>query len=175
MPFYRCELTANLTAESAMARIRAMIAPGPSRWNAFQRSFDRDSIPLLPFIGTAEGDRFRVQRDIRYRNSFLPIVLGRVSTVPTGVRVGITMFLHPVIAVFMLVWFSGIGYAVGLTAWILLKTPRDAHMVFLVPAGMLILGVVLVGIGFFSEAQQARRLLEQALAIPSKPALGSKE
>jgi len=45
------------------------------------------------------------------------------------------MFLHPVIAVFMLVWFSGIGYAVGLTAWILLKTPRDAHMVFLVPQG----------------------------------------
>ena len=85
------------------------------------------------------------------------------------------MFLHPVIAVFMLVWFSGIGYAVGLTAWILLKTPRDAHMVFLAAAGMLILGVVLVGIGFFSEAQQARRLLEQALAIPSKPALGSKE
>ena len=175
MPFYRCELATNLTAESAMARIRAMIAPGPSRWNAFQRSFDRDSIPLRPFIGTAEGDRFRVRRDIRYRNSFLPIVLGRVSTVPTGVRVGITMFLHPVIAVFMLVWFSGIGYAVGLTAWRLLNTPRDAHVVFLVPAGMLIFGIVLVGTGFFSEAQQARRLLEHALAIPPKQAPASRE
>jgi len=85
------------------------------------------------------------------------------------------MFLHPAIAVFMLVWFAGIGYAVGLTSWILLKTPRDAHMVFLVPAGMLILGVVLVGTGFFSEALQARRLLEHALASPPKQAPASKE
>ena len=102
MPFYRCELAANLTAESAMARIRAMITPRPSPWNGFQRSF---TIPIFPFIGTVEGDRFRVRRDIRYRNSFLPIVLGRVRTVPTGVRVGVTMFLHPTVAVFMLVWF----------------------------------------------------------------------
>src|SRR5262249_1058658 len=156
-----------------MARIRGMIAPGPSRWNAFQRSFDRDSIPLRPFIGTAEGDRFRVRRDIRYRNAFLPIVLGRVSTVPTGVRVGVTMFLRPVIAVFMLLWFSSIGYAVGLSAWRLLNTPRDAHMMFLVPAGVLIFGVVFVGTGFFLEGRQGREAFGAAFALPPETSRGS--
>ena len=139
-----------------MARIRAMIAP-------------------LLFIGTANGDRFRFRRDIRYRNSFLPVVLGRVTTVPTGVRVDVIMFLHPIVAVFMLVWFSGVGYAVGLTAWTLLRTPRDAPIGFLVAMAILVFGVVLVGTGFFSEAREARRLLEQALATPQERAAASKE
>ena len=135
-----------------MARIRAMMAP-------------------FLFVGAAKGDRFRVRRDIRYRNSFLPIVLGRVTAVPAGVRVEVTMFLHPIVAVFMLVWFSGVGFA----AWALLRTPRHAPIGFFGAVAILMFGLVLVGTGFFSEARKARRLLERALTTPQPRTPASKE
>jgi hypothetical protein len=163
MPFYRCELAANLTAESALARIKAAVEPPPTFWQLLQRAVGRGPAAVPPFVGNVEGDRFRVRRVTWYRNDFRPIVTGRVMSVPTGVRVRVTMFLQPAVAVFMLVWFSAFGLAAGVGAWTYLRTPRDAQPGSLAPLAMLIFGTLLVGGGFFPEALKARRVLEQVL------------
>jgi hypothetical protein len=92
-----------------------------------------------------------VRRDIWYRNDFRPIVTGRVTSVPTGVRVSVNTFLHPAVAMFMAIWFSGVGLVAGLGAWTYLRTPPNAHTWSLIPVAMLIFGVVLVGGGFFQR------------------------
>jgi integrase len=56
---------------------------------------------LPPFIGTIRGDSFRMQRDIRYRNSFLPVIRVHVQAEGVGTRVTATMMLHPLVAIFM--------------------------------------------------------------------------
>ena len=163
MPFYRRELTTNLPAESAIARIKAAVGPAPSGRRMFRRSVGQDVLASPPFVGTVEGDRFRVRRDITYRNSFLPVVSGRVVNVPSGVRVSVTMYLQPAIAVFMLVWFCGVGAATVVAIPRLLIPCGHVQLeLFILPA-MLVFAVVLVGCGFFPEALKARRLLEQVL------------
>src|SRR5262245_968497 len=109
MPFYRCELAAHLTEESAIARIQAVVGPEPSFRQWFQRALGRDSAARPPFIGKVEGACFRFRRDIWYRNDFRPIVTGRVTSVPTGVRIHVTMFLQPAVAVLMSIWFAAFG------------------------------------------------------------------
>jgi hypothetical protein len=162
MPFYRCELASNLTAESAIARIKAAVGPEPTFRQLFQRSLGRGSTAGPPFIGKIEGGQFRVRRDIWYRNDFRPVITGRVMSGPTGVRIRVTMFLQPAVAVFMLIWFCGFALA-GLSVWTSPSTSRCTQTA-LAPVAMLIFGGVLVGGGFFPEALKARTLLEQALA-----------
>jgi hypothetical protein len=169
MPFYRCELAASLTAESAIARIQAAVGPPPTFRQLFQRALGRGpAVGDPPFIGQVDGSQFRVRRDIWYRNDFRPIVTGRVTSVPAGVRIRLSMFLQPAVAVFMLVWFAAFGLAAAAGALNFLTTPKDAHTGLLAPVAMLIVGAVLVGAGFFPEALKARQLLEQALAAPPK-------
>ena len=149
MPFYRCELAANLTAESALARLKAVVGPEPSFPQFFQRALGRDSTARPPFIGQVEADHFRVRRDIWYRNDFRPVITGHVMSVPAGVRVRVTMFLKPATAVFMFIWFSGFAF-VGFSA---LRTPEGTQQALISPVAMLLFGVVLVGCGFVPEAE----------------------
>jgi hypothetical protein len=44
-----------------------------------------------PFIGSVQDHSFRIRRDIRYRNSFLPLVWGHIVPTPTGTRVIVTV------------------------------------------------------------------------------------
>ena len=162
MPIYRFELEARLGTQAAIARIKELVGPPRSFWTGFSFGAGDDATP--PFIGKIEGDSFRVRRDIHYRNSFLPLVWGRISSVSMGTHISVTMFLHPIVALFMAVWFCGVG--VG--AWSFLHAPRSTdHWASIVPVCLLVFGVALVCGGFFPEAMKARRLLEQAFAKTS--------
>src|SRR2546425_5398947 len=80
MPIYWFELEARLGTQAAIARIKELVGPPRSFWTGFSFGAGDDATP--PFIGKIEGDSFRVRRDIHYRNSFLPLVWGRISSVP---------------------------------------------------------------------------------------------
>ena len=102
-----------------------------------------------PFIGTVQDDSFRLRRDIRYRNSFLPLVWGRFISTPTGTRVSVTMFIHPLVALFMAFWLGMVGYG----------ALKDRSTPPVVLWGMFIFGLALTAGGFFPEAIKARRLI----------------
>jgi uncharacterized membrane protein len=70
------------------------------------------------------------------------------------------MFLHPVVAVFMLFWFGGVGAAVAAVA----SSRSSNTFSVLVPTFMLLFGVALTLGGFYPEARWARRLLEDHLS-----------
>ena len=66
------------------------------------------------------------------------------------------MYLHPAVAVFMLLWLGAVGLG---AAAALSQVNRGGAA--LAPIGLLVFVVVLMLTGFYPEAIKARRLLEQ--------------
>jgi hypothetical protein len=161
MPFYRFHLDTPLSESTAFERIQGLIRPrrGFREWIAFNIT-RQDNTVGPPFLGKASRGTFRLHRDIRYRNSFLPFVWGRIVPSRGGSRINITMFLHPLVTLFMIVWFSGLGYAVA-KLWMHRKEAVPHAVLF--PIGMILFGVALVLVCFIPEAIKAKRLLESSL------------
>jgi hypothetical protein len=74
------------------------------------------------------------------------------ETIPGAFRFPLTteQFIHPLVAVFMAVWFGMAGQ---------LSSPEGS----IVPWGMLMFGVVLTLAGFIPEALKAKRLISEAV------------
>jgi hypothetical protein len=159
MPFYRFHIESPLPKQTVLQRIRTLVREKPGFWQTIKESFGGhpDGCPL--FIGKVEGDAFRMYRDIRYRNSFLPQLRGSVVSTSRGSRVLITMYLHPLVAVFVLFWLG----AVGTGALASFNAQNGNIGPALIPAGMFLFGIVLTVGSFYPEAFKARRLFEQSI------------
>ncbi len=113
--------------------------------------------PNKEFNGTIGDDRFYIQRNISYRNSFLPVIEGKVESAEMGSNIDIKMRLHTFVYCFMCIWFIGVG--IGCIAVSLNIDKLSFHA--LIPFGMLIFGLALVNGGFWVEAtKQKTRLIE---------------
>jgi hypothetical protein len=115
-----------------------------------------------PFIGWVEGNRFKFRRVITHRNSFLPIVSGRVISVEGGAVVRATLRLAPAVAIVMTLWMTMGAYAA------IQRLPRawqnsDVTGI-IVAVGLPIFGLVLTFSGFLPEKRKAVRLLSEAFA-----------
>jgi hypothetical protein len=160
MPFYRFHLETPLAESTAFERIQGLIRPRRSfrEWIAVNITRE-DSTVGPPFLGKVGPGTFRLHRDIRYRNSFLPLVWGRIVPTRAGSRIEVTMFLHPLVTLFMIVWFAGLGYML-VQLWVHRKEAVP-YAVF-GPAIMILFGVTLVLVCFIPEAIKAKRLIESA-------------
>ncbi len=156
MPFYRFQIESSLPKQTVLSRIRAIVREKPGFWQSVKESFGSRPEGSPPFIGEVEGESFLIHRDIRYRNSFLPQVRGSVVSTPIGSSVFITMYLHPLVALFMLFWLGGVGAG----ALAMLKAENGS---FIIPAIMLLFGIGLTAGGFYPEAMKARRILKQSI------------
>ena len=154
LPFQSRVFESALTPAQALERLQAAVEP---------REWFRRRPSERPFEGTVEGTTFRIQRIIRSRNSFLPHLHGRVDSTPSGrARVVVAFRLHPVVAVFMAIWF---GFLLMFGGTVLGNSPPSSGELnprLLIP-GMLAFGVVLVFGGFVPEAYRAERLLAEVL------------
>jgi hypothetical protein len=140
-------------------RIRAITRDAPGFWQSVKESFGMARASAAAFIGSVDGNAFLLRSDIRYRNSFLPRIKGLVEPSAGGSRIVVTMNLHPIVGVFALIWFGGVG--VG--AFAVLANGNIGAGPTLIPFGMLVFGVALTLGGFYPEAFKARRILEQSI------------
>ena len=161
MRLYRFTFAVSMPQPQAVARLQALVGPPRSFLEEVKRSLTSQRKASPPFIGTIEADSFRIRRDIRYRNSFLPLIRGRVTSTPTGAQIHVTMSLHPAVVVFLLVWVGVLR--IPLEAIVRAPSVQDGWAHF-VPVGLLLMGLGLVCGGFFPEALKARRILEHAFA-----------
>ena len=161
MPFYRFHLNTHLSESTAFDRIQGFTRPRRRsfrEWIAFNVTREDNTVGP-PFLGKVGRNSFWLRRDIRYWNSFLPLVWGRIVPSPRGSRINVTMFLHPFVALFMIFWFSGLGYGI-VQLWVHRK--EAVPFAVLIPAAMFLFGVALVLVCFIPEAIKAKRLLESA-------------
>jgi hypothetical protein len=109
------------------------------------------------FEGHLRGNEFKIQRIINYRNSFLPIIKGKVETIGDKARLIIDMRLQIFVIIFMSIWFG----SVGLFFLVSLFNDADDFSIdsILFPGGMLLFGYLLTMGGYLFEANRAKDIL----------------
>lgn len=166
MPYHHYQLTTTLTPQQiAQALSDNIRSPRPTIGDMFSVSFGvigrwlgrRDTGGTWYGVATYQG--FKLHRHISYRNSFLPVISGTIRRTSTGSQVDIVMRLH---------W--GVCLAVGLMVLVGLSmmfdgmsTQTDDTALLLMPIAILVMVSVLAGVGFWTEANKAKRLLAEQL------------
>jgi hypothetical protein len=153
MPFYRFHIDTIASPQIVTERVRSAVREKPGFREYFWSAWTGKSPDGPPFIGSVQDNSFRIRRDIRYRNSFLPRVWGHIVPTPTGTRTVVTMFMHPFAMVFMTFWLGVVGHGA--------MTDRSASPA--IPWGMFIFGIAICVGSFIPEAMKAKSLLTTVL------------
>jgi hypothetical protein len=143
MPFYRFTIDTNVPPHAVAERLRSVIGETRNFLPPFR------PWPTEPFIGKLQEDCFKIRRNILYRNSFVPIIHGRLIPTPTGTRIVVTMRMYWFVMLFMMGWLAGAASA-------------SIHLPIF--WAMFAFGIGLTCAGFFPEALKARRLLEETIS-----------
>lgn len=162
LPYERIVIETRLTPVQVAERLGRVTAPG-RRLRLF-----RSSAGEKDFQGTVSDREFRITRDIRYRNSFLPVVRGLIEDTPDGARVEVSMRLHPAVFGFMLLWFGFLTSTLVLIV-VIAAVEQTFSPFFLVPLGMFAFGYALMTGGFRLESRRSRERLEAILSAESTP------
>jgi hypothetical protein len=109
------------------------------------------------FEGHISGNEFEIKRIINYRNSFLPVINGRIETFGDKARLTIDMRVQIFVIIFMTIWFSFVG--LSFLAELFSDTDEFSIDSILFPGGMLLFGYVLTMGGYLFEASRAKDIL----------------
>jgi len=142
MPIYAFHIDVPLPPSAVAERLRTAVCPETGPGDDFWSIWRSDSGSL---VGSVRADSFRLKSDIGISNSFQPLIKGKIVATPTGTRITAFMFVHPVVAIFVLFWLGFTGYGA-----IMDRSQPSAVW------GMFAFGVALVSGGFFPGAIQAR-------------------
>jgi hypothetical protein len=112
-----------------------------------------------PLEGTVKGRNFTLRRVIYHRNSFQPYLYGRFKPNDHGTTLIMSMTLHSLTIAFFLLWF-GVLFMLS----VLIFFVGTNGLTLLVPLGFLLFAVILVEVGFHSEANQTKALFSELLA-----------
>ena len=126
-----------------------------------QKLFRFGSRNHKPFQGSLSIDGFIMTRIIHYRNSFLPIIRGTFSPSPWGTKITIKMTLHPLVIAFMTMWLGSVGSMAVALCLAAIFSDDVAWPIPLAPLGMFIFGWALTSGGFWYEARQTKKNLQQ--------------
>ena len=114
------------------------------------------------FSGQVNDHDFKIMKNISYRNSFLPVIEGKVEQAGIGSQVTISMHLH-LLVIFLIFISLVVIVIVGISR---LKFYDAFSWSMLAPFGMIFFVLALTSGGFWFEAfRQKRRLI----ALLSKP------
>lgn len=163
LPFDNFKLSTKLTSAEVQARLAATIEPK----NVF-RFFQFRNKPTKAYEGQIDGTSFRMSRIIAYRNSFLPVIRGEISSHLDKTQVSIKMRPSTGVIIFMLFWLGVVGFLCLAT---LVAAVRHFNQVVqhgfspaaLIPFFMFAFGYGLITFGYRLEAPKSKRFLKQLL------------
>ena len=89
------------------------------------------------------------------------MIWGRVTPNGVGARVYVTMFIPPLVALFMIFWLGIVGYGA-------VSVPSASSVI---PGGMFVFGIALTVGAFIPEAIKAKPLISDAVTNSAAGAL----
>ncbi len=111
------------------------------------------------YQGNIEHNGFNISRvTVFRRNSFNPIIKGKLHEDNTGTTIEVKMRLHIFVGLFMIFWFSGVF--IGILAAITIAASEPIPFI-LIPFVMLIFGYVLTVGSFKYESIRAKKHLAE--------------
>ncbi len=164
IPRKRVVLKTSLSAEELNTRIRSIT----SAQKLFTFQYPKDGRHI--FCGEVGAEEFRIHRIIHYRNSFLPILIGRIHEIEDGTELELLFRLHRFVLVFMIVWFTGTipAFFVATAAIIVTLIAESFEPMLLVGLVLAPFGLALVNIPFWIEARIAEDKLRESLGLVEK-------
>ena len=159
LPFENYILTSYLPAYEIEKRIAANIEP---KSTSIFSGFNRNS--TKPYEGQLVDKNFTISRIISYRNSFLPIIKGNISTYLGETQIRIKMRPATFVLVFMSLWLGIVGLVcigiifIGLLSFEALLQ-NGFSLLLLIPFAMFIFGALLITLAFRAESKKSKEFL----------------
>jgi hypothetical protein len=149
LPYARLTIDTPVSREQIQERLAKVVdsRPNPVGYYSGGRK---------PYRGRLERDCFKIGRRIWYRNSFRPVIIGRVNEGVRGRHVDISMRMNMGVTVFMVFWLSAMAAGA-------VTTQR------LLAVGIAVAGYVVMMLGFSLEALESRRFLRELLEPHADP------
>jgi len=159
LPYEDFEIKTSLSSYDAINRLKKITGASQHLW-FWQR-------PKASYQGKIEGNQFEISRSIGYRNSFLPIIKGKVRSDLGGSSITISMQLHVLVMLFMIFWLGSVGFSfltsLDWAVYDLLTTGQADLFSLFPPAGMFLFGYLLTMGGFKFEARKSKKHLYELL------------
>lgn len=123
----------------------------PAR-SIFYRNYDEF------FNGKILEDSFKIQRNINYRNSFLPVLIGEIKKTDSSTRITIKTRMNLFVIIFLCIWFGGVSFGCLITPF------ADFEILFkFIPYLMLVAGILITVLPYKYEIKKAKEKLEELL------------
>jgi hypothetical protein len=155
IPFDRVTLVVVATAEVTRERLQASV--GKPTWNPFKR----DS--RSPFLGMVGPDRFKITRNITYRNSFMPVLVGTISQEGPHTVIHLRLRLVIFVLVFIMIWVSMATFGALAISWRGFSQGDPNRWAGLLMWGFPAFGYVLCMGGFNYERKRSLKALKELL------------
>ncbi len=157
LPFDSFQIQINLSKQQIFRKLESVVEK--PTWRILLWPFGKDH---KIFAGKAYDSKFKMWRIIHYRNSFLPVICGRIDES----IIHVVLRLHWFVAIFMALWlsFPSIFFILSFFGNSLPIPPEEKikwismRPVFL---GFFIFGYVLCMVCFKLEAEKAKRILKE--------------
>lgn len=155
LPFDRVTLVVPGTAEAARKRLQGHV--GTPRWTAFH------GLIKEPFLGTIGPDGFRIQRNINYRNSFMPVLVGRITQEGPNAVIHIRLRLIRFVLVFTCFWIAMATFGTLAITWRSFSVGDPSRWIGLLILGIPACGYALCMGGFIYERKRSLKELKELL------------
>ena len=141
LPYEEFEIQTNLKSNDVYYKLCSMVETKKTWWILLDTN--------KQYFGEVESNRFSISRVIWYRNSFLPLIIGKVHPNGKGSLIRIKMRLYWLVFIFMIFWLGLAGYmslnhysdlilsVIQTRKWI------DLSLWDIIPAGMFSFGYLL--------------------------------
>jgi len=148
LPSYNFMLESHLNAEECERKIREY----SEEKKAFKMAW-KAPVYSKPYIGFIADGEFEIHRNITYRNSFLPIIRGKISPKGLGSEIQISLKLEAFVKVFIGLW---LGFTfLFCIAVIMALFKASFSPFFIIPFIMATFGLVLSHGAFNYERRQS--------------------
>jgi hypothetical protein len=160
LPYQQFTIITDLTPDQVHKRLMEVVEPPNNRWPRSQK-------PNKPYQGQIGEHSFKVHRVISSRNSFLPMIQGRIQAQDGGgSQIQIKMSPSLFVVVFMWIWLSSVGQ--GALLFLAAMFAENFDPIFLVPVGMFLFGIALPLVGFVPEAKRSKKFFIELFQDPKK-------
>jgi len=163
LPFENYVLTTRLSAVEVLKRIAANVQEKQGfSFSTFSRNYTK------PYTGQIIGTTFTMSRNINYRNSFLPIIKGQITTYLGQKQVNIKMRPVIIVLIFISFWLGIVGLVcIGMLFAGLLQIKQILQNGFspilFIPFGMFAFGCLLTHFAFKGESKNSKEFLARLL------------
>lgn len=163
LPFENYVLTTELSIDEVYKKLSDNIEPKKTfRISMFNNNSTK------PYEGEITKNSFNISRIISYRNSFLPIIHGEISTFLGKTQINIKMRPVIFVLIFMSFWLGIVGLVCLVTLLFGLLSfsqilQKGFSPMLLIPFVMFILGSLLTNLAFKAESKKSKEFLATLL------------